>query len=231
MKAVVLAAGRGTRLGRITESRPKPLLPVGDSTPLGIWLEELNRHGFEEILVNAYHLADQIVDFVDSQEWRTPTRVVREDHLLGTAGSTRSLLESSGITDVVVIHADNFFLGEMDPLLDAFAERPEGVEICMYTFECADPSEVGVVETDDRGIVMKFREKDPDASSRQANSAIFVVAESVIRAITDEVDFSAEVLPKYIGRIKAVPLRGTLVDIGTPERLELARRIADEEAR
>lgn len=224
----MLAAGRGTRLGSITASCPKPLIPVGDSTPLGLWLTELDRHGFDEIIVNAHHLADQIVEFVESGDWKSSVRVVREECLRGTAGSTRLLLESSGISDAVVIHADNFFLGDLGPLIEAFEERPSDVDICMYTFECEDPSDVGVVEVDSNGIVHGFVEKDPLAASRQASAAIFVVARSVVLSITDESDFSAEVLPKFVGRIIAVPLDGIVVDIGTPERLQHARRVAKE---
>ncbi len=224
----MLAAGRGTRLGSITASCPKPLVPVGDSTPLGIWLTELDRHGFDEIIVNAHYLADQIVEFVESRDWKSPVRVVREDSLRGTAGSTRSLLESSGISDAVVIHADNYFRGDLCPLLEAFAGRPQSVEICMYTFECDDPSDVGVVDVDSNGIVYRFSEKDTSAVSREANAAIFVVARSVVLSITDEADFSAEVLPKFVGRIIAVPLDGVVVDIGTPGRLQHARSIAEE---
>lgn len=224
----MLAAGRGTRLGSITAGCPKPLIPVGGSTPLGVWLAELDRHGFDEIIVNAHHLADQIVEFVENGDWKSPVRVVREESLRGTAGSTRSLLESSGISDAVVIHADNFFLGDLGPLLEAFAGRPPEVEICMYTFECEDPSDVGVVEVDSNGIVYKFFEKDPLAVSRHASAAIFVVAQSVVLSITDETDFSAEVLPRFVGRIIAVPLDGIVVDIGTPERLQHARRVAEK---
>ena len=224
----MLAAGRGTRLGDITASCPKPLIPVGHSTPLGVWLSELDRHGFDEIIVNAHYLADQIVEFVESGDWESPVRVVCEENLRGTAGSTRSMLESSGISDAVVIHADNFFLGDLGPLLDAFAGRPPDVEICMYTFECEDPSDVGVVEVDSNGIVYRFVEKDPLAVSRQASAAIFAVTRSVVLSITDETDFSAEVLPRFVGRIVAVPLDGVVIDIGTPERLQHARKVAEE---
>jgi len=226
LKAVLLAAGRGQRLGTLTDHCPKPLLPIGVDSTLGLWMRELDIHGFDEILINAHYLADQIEDFVFSRKWISEVRVVREEHLLGTAGSVRSLLKGAVTDGAVVVHADNYFEGKIAPLIDSFRDRPVGIEICMYTFICEDTSEVGVVEMDDSGIVRKFWEKIPNAPSHTANAAIFAISDQVIERLDGEVDFSAEVLPKYVGRILAVPIVGTVIDIGTPERLNRARLVA-----
>jgi len=229
LKALLLAAGRGQRLGSLTDSCPKPLLPVGKDTTLGLWLNELCRYDFEEVLVNAHYLADQVEAFVLGHSCSSRTRVKREARLLGTAGSIKSLLSDSWSEGVVVVHADNYFVGTIAPLIESFLARPTGIEICMNTFICGEPSEVGVVEVDSCGVVRQIWEKDPNAPSQVANAAIFVISPSVVQSIGEEIDFSAEVLPKYLGRILAVPLVGTLIDIGTPERLERARRLAQEQ--
>ena len=229
MKAVLLAAGRGQRLGSLTDTCPKPLLPIGSDTTLGLWLKELSKYNFEEVIVNAHYLADQIEEYVLGHRWSSKIKVVREARLLGTAGSIKSLVSDIDSNGVVVVHADNYFLGTIDPLIESFISRPDGIEICMNTFLCDEPSEVGVVEVDSSGIVRKFWEKIPDAPSRIANSAIFVISPQVVQEIGEEIDFSAEVLPRYVGKIRAVPIAGTLIDIGTPERLYRARLLAQDQ--
>lgn len=193
---------------------------------MGLWLRELDIYGFDEVLVNAHYLADQIEEFVSSRSWTSVVRVVHEAQLLGTAGSIKSLLQEPGTDGAVVVHADNYFDGNIAPLIDSFRDRPTGVEICMYTFDCEETSEVGVVEIDESGIVRKIWEKTPNAPSHTANAAVFAISDQVIERLDGEVDFSAEVLPKYVGRILAVPIVGTLIDIGTPERLNHARLLA-----
>ena len=95
MKAMILAAGLGTRLQRLTLTRPKALVEV-QGFPLLAWvIGRLVQHGFTEIVVNAYHLADQIVAFLDDYQ-RQPGHtglslaVSRETHLLGTGGGVQN---------------------------------------------------------------------------------------------------------------------------------------------
>jgi NDP-sugar pyrophosphorylase family protein len=192
---------------------------------LEIWLEKLDECELDQILVNAHHLADQVIKFVHSREWKSEVLAIHETCLKGTAGSVKEISHMFGASDALIVHADNYFRGDIQPLLNAFLGRPMEIEICMYTFECSDPSQVGVVETDQSGIVTMFWEKSPLALSRHANAAIFAVSQSVIEAITTEVDFSAEVLPKYLGRTLAIPLEGQLLDVGTPINLERAIKI------
>ena len=94
MKAMILAAGLGTRLQPLTRTRPKALVEL-QGIPLLAWvIGRLVRHGFNEIVVNAFHLADQIVAFLDEYQ-RQPSHgglslaVSRETHLLGTGGGVQ----------------------------------------------------------------------------------------------------------------------------------------------
>jgi NDP-sugar pyrophosphorylase family protein len=94
MKAMILAAGLGTRLQPLTQTRPKALVEL-HGIPLLAWvIGGLVRHGFTEIVVNAYHLADQIVAFLDEYQ-RQPSHaglslaISRETHLLGTGGGVQ----------------------------------------------------------------------------------------------------------------------------------------------
>lgn len=95
MKAMILAAGLGTRLQALTQNRPKALVEV-HGIPLLAWvIARLVQHGFTEIVINAFHLADQIVGFLNEYQ-REPGHagvslaVSRESHLLGTGGGVQN---------------------------------------------------------------------------------------------------------------------------------------------
>lgn len=87
MKAMILAAGFGTRLRPLSERRPKPLMPVANRPVILRNMEYLRRHGVKEVVVNAHHHADQVIDFVRSHPLPGVTVEVRvESEILGTGG-------------------------------------------------------------------------------------------------------------------------------------------------
>ena len=69
MKAMIFAAGLGTRLKPITDTTPKALVPVGGKPLLQHTIEKLKLAGFDEIIINIHHFGDQIIDFVKSNKY------------------------------------------------------------------------------------------------------------------------------------------------------------------
>jgi NDP-sugar pyrophosphorylase family protein len=90
MKAMVLAAGLGTRLGPLTADRPKALVEVAGRTLLEITLARLRRYGVEQVIVNAHHFADMLIAYLKAND-NFGMRVVvsREDALLDTGGGLK----------------------------------------------------------------------------------------------------------------------------------------------
>ena len=90
MKAMVLAAGLGTRLRPLTDSRPKALVEVAGRTLLEIALSRLRSFGIREVIVNAYHFADMIVAYLEANEYfGMRVQVSREEVLLDTGGGLK----------------------------------------------------------------------------------------------------------------------------------------------
>ncbi len=89
MKAMILAAGLGLRLRPLTETTPKALVPIQGVPLLDIIIRRLVRAGVDGIIVNAFHLADQVEDFLQSRYWGVPVVVSREDELLSTGGGLK----------------------------------------------------------------------------------------------------------------------------------------------
>jgi len=87
MKAILLSAGFGKRLGSLTKNKPKCLLKVNNKAILEIWLEKLFSNNVKEVLINSHYLSDQIKVFVDQSKYKKKIKLVYERKLLGTAGT------------------------------------------------------------------------------------------------------------------------------------------------
>ncbi|MHB8218385.1 MAG: nucleotidyltransferase family protein [Candidatus Sulfotelmatobacter sp.] len=90
MKAMILAAGLGTRLRPLTDDRPKALVEVGGRTLLEITLSRLRQFGVRQVIINVHHLADMIVEYVNANHnFGMQIEVSREDILLDTGGGLK----------------------------------------------------------------------------------------------------------------------------------------------
>lgn len=228
MRALILAAGIGTRLHPITEATPKCLVLIEGRPLLYYWLELLLTSSISKVLVNTHHLSHLIRKFVHESPWRDRVVVTYEECLLGTAGTlyrNRNFFDGKA---AMLIHGDNLSLFSVPAFVQAYESRPAGVEITMMTFTTSTPQSAGIVELDDRGIVQSFHEKTLNPPSNLANGAVYIVSPSVLAFLEslgkDVIDFSTEVLPHYVGKINTFHNDVYHRDIGTRESLKIARR-------
>ena len=228
MRALLLAAGFGTRLRPLTDHTPKCLIPIHGRPLLDLWLEMLLPAGIERILVNTHYLADEVRKFVGASRWRDAVDLVHEDVLLGTGGTVLRNREFFRGAPFLVGHADNLTRFDVAAFIDAHARRPPGTEITMMTFETDRPETCGIVELDDRGIVTAFHEKSPNPPGNRANAAVYIFEPGVLAFLAsfgrEVIDLSTEVLPTYLGRMSTYHNADYHRDIGTPESLAAAHR-------
>lgn len=227
MRALLLAAGLGTRLRPLTDTVPKCLVPVRGRPLLGTWFDLLFRSGvIERALVNTHWLAPAVERFVAASPWAGRVDLVREPELLGTGGTMLANRAWFGGGPFLVAHADNLTDFDVAGLVLAHARRPAGCAITMLAFRTDAPRSCGILETDPRGVVRAFHEKVEDPPGDLANAAVYVFEPEVIEAAAElgrpVVDLSTEVIPRFLGRILAVETHGYHRDIGTPEALSLA---------
>ena len=227
MRALLLAAGRGTRLRPITDRLPKCLVPIQGKPLLEYWLDLLLPAGIERILVNTHHLAEPVRRFVAASPWRDSIDLTHEDGLLGTGGTVLRNRKFLGGGPFIVAHADNLTRFDVGAFVAAHADRQPGVEITMMTFVTDVPESCGIVELDG-GLVVAFHEKVPKPPGRCANGAVYIFEPSVVGFLAslgkEVIDISTEVLPRYVGRIQTFHNADYHRDIGTPESLALAER-------
>lgn len=229
MKALLLAAGRGTRLRPVTDTIPKCLVPIGGRPLLGIWLDRLfSGNAVEHAVVNTHYLAEQVEAFVAASPWRDRVTLVHEEELLGTGGTLLNVRRHLGAGAVLMAHADNLTDIDIAAFQQAHARRPEAALMTMALFETDSPQSCGIVECDGEGLVTAFHEKVANPPGRLANAAVYILEPEVIDLIAGlgrpVVDFSTEVIPRLAGRIYTFPIDGYHRDIGSPEALALANR-------
>jgi len=111
MKAMILAAGMGSRMGSLTQKIPKPLLKIGNQTLLEIQLNKLIQAGISQFLINVSYLGDQIIEFVTNKYKNSPNLDIQfseEDQPLETAGGIVNALEFFDNDPFLVTNADIF---------------------------------------------------------------------------------------------------------------------------
>ena len=217
MRAVLLAAGVGSRLRPLTDTTPKCLAPVLGRPLIDYWLERLFPC-FERVLVNTHHLGGTVRAHIAHSPWRERIDLVHEDELLGTAGTLANNRDWLGEGPVLVAHADNLTDFDPEAFLAAHCDRPDGCVMTMLTFETDAPRTCGILELDERAVVQGFHEKVEDPPGVLANAAVYLIENEVLDTISalsgPVLDLSTQVIPEFVGRIFAVEHRGYHRDIG-----------------
>jgi len=229
MRALLLAAGLGSRLRPLTATTPKCLVEIDGRPLLDYWLALLFGAGIERVLVNTHWLADRVRDFVTASRWADKVDLVHEGELLGTGGTILANRQWLNERPFLLAHADNLTDFDVAGLIAAHRARPPGHLVTMLGFRTDDPGSCGILTLDDRDTVVAFHEKVERPPGNLANGAVYIFEPEVVDAIAGKgrpvVDLSTEIIPELVGRILCVETEGYHRDIGTPESL---RRAASE---
>jgi mannose-1-phosphate guanylyltransferase len=195
MRAMVLAAGLGTRLRPLTYEIPKPMVPVLDRPVMEHILDLLRRHSFDEVIANLHYFPETIRErFGDRISYSY------EPELLGTAGGVRACAEFFGEEPFLVISGDA--LTDID--LEALAKRhlETGGIATLAVKQVPDTREFGVVLRDREGRVTGFQEKPrpEEALSDLGNCGIYIFEPTIFEYFPDRpfVDWAKDVFPALL---------------------------------
>ncbi len=228
MRALLLAAGLGTRLRPLTNSVPKCLVAIHGRPLLGYWLELLISDGIDQILINTHYLPEPVHRYVEESPWRESVKLVHEVQLLGTGGTVLANRDFACGEALLVAHADNLTRFRPSEFVAAHANRSPGCVMTMMTFDTDAPQTCGIVELDKLGVVQGFHEKVGHPPGTRANAAVYILEPQVIEYIASlnkaVCDISTEVLPHFVGRIQTFHNSDYHRDIGNLESLALAEQ-------
>jgi mannose-1-phosphate guanylyltransferase len=229
VNAMVLAAGRGTRLGEISKATPKVLVPVAGQPVLGRQIRYLKDSGVERIVVNAHHLASQIERFVATHDYAEDIEVVLEQELLGTAGGVINALPLLGEDDFLVLYGDVLVDEPIERMRATHAQLGGACTIAVYRTD--DVLGKGTVEVDEgNDAVVGFREKAVSRIEGEAyvNAGVYLMRPAFLSELPVGVplDFGHDVFPRALARKEGMfvhLLEEPVIDMGTPAALDLAR--------
>jgi NDP-sugar pyrophosphorylase family protein len=227
MKAVILAAGKGTRLKPLTDSMPKVMVPVGGKPVLEYHIENLVHAGITKIFVNLHYLPNVIKKhFGDGSRWGAHIDYSYEPDILGTAGSIRELKSHLSADPFLVVYGDNFLEIDLSGFIRA-AEANAGVGT-VAVFEKSDVSGSGILELSRDNQVLRFKEKPTpeEVFSHWVNAGLYYFRSDIFDFIpTGFSDFGVDVIPALIRkkmRLHAYRLAGrvwALDDLGLLDAL------------
>ncbi len=226
MKALLLSAGFGTRLKPVTYLIPKCLVPVHGKPLMEYWLDILCRAQIVPVLINLHYLSDQVENFIKKSQYKKYIKTVYETKLLGTGGTLLKNRIFFGREQILLIHGDNLSNFDINAFINTHNLRPDKCDITMMTFKSETPESCGIVELDSDNIVCAFHEKVCNPPGNLANGAVYILEPSIFDFLSslgkDEIDFSTEVLPHYLGRIYTFHNTCYHRDIGTMENYRRA---------
>jgi len=225
MKAVILAGGRGARLGCLTDKMPKPLVPICGVALIEWQLKLLKRYGVGEAFVLSGYLAGELeLALGDGGEYGLKIRHVVEKEPLGTAGALKQL---DGVLrdDFFVVYGDIMFDMDLRRLLDFHRAKKSRCTPVLHPND--HPFDSDLADTDREGRVTAIHSKPHPGGQwlkNLANTGVYVFSPEVLRLIPagQKKDFAGDILPALLNKL---PVYGYvtpeyLKDAGTPERLE-----------
>jgi mannose-1-phosphate guanylyltransferase len=233
MKAMILAAGKGTRVRPITYTTPKPMIPILQKPVMEFLVELLRSHGFNQIMVNVSHLAEEIENyFRDGQHFGVEIAYSFEGRIengqlvgeaIGSAGGMRRIQDFSPFFDdtFVVLCGDALIDLDLTAALKWHREKGAIATVVMKTVDPSEVSSYGVVVTDDEGRIQAFQEKPSveEALSNNINTGIYIFEPEVLDYIPSgcTYDIGSDLFPKLVeigAPFYAIPMDFQWVDIG-----------------
>jgi NDP-sugar pyrophosphorylase family protein len=216
-----MAGGLGSRLGELTASRPKPLLPVGEKPLLETILTEIARHGFESFYISVNYKADMILrHFGDGSKWGVQIKYLHEENRMGTAGAL-SLLSSKPKDPLLVVNGDVLTSVNFDRLLNFHHEHSATATMCIRQYDFQVP--YGVVSVNNHTIT---RIDEKPLQHFFINAGIYMLNPEAIDLIPKNTAFDMpQVFDRVIEEKKtaiAFPIREYWLDIGHRSDFERA---------
>jgi mannose-1-phosphate guanylyltransferase len=227
VQALVLAGGEGTRLRPLTNTIPKPVLPLVNRPFLTYMIEWLAAHGFTEVVMSCMFMAGDIRRVLGDREWKgTRLHYVEEPEPRGTAGAVK-FAEAVLDERFAVLNGDILTDFDVSALWRAHSEF--GGRATITLMEVDDPAAYGLVLRDANDAVTDFIEKPDHAPPGGAfvNAGAYVLEHDVLDLMPKDraVSFEREVFPALVGDgLYGFPTEGYWLDIGTPERYLEATR-------
>ncbi|MFH1980260.1 MAG: sugar phosphate nucleotidyltransferase [Pseudomonadota bacterium] len=225
MKAMILAAGLGTRLRPATTHTPKPLFPIGGTPLIDCTINMLAAAGVGEIMINTHHLHRKMADHINGRRHPVPVHLIHEPEILGTGGALRNIAAFWGNAPLLVINGDVV----TDINLKAAAASHERSRAAA-TLVCIDHPEINTVSVDSDDAILGFGtpERGWSGTPRRRTFTGIQIVSPVFRDFVPATGYASSI-DVYREMIRAgLPVMAwdagdaLWIDTGTPVRYQMA---------
>ena len=248
---MILAAGKGTRVRPITHTTPKPMIPILQKPVMEFLLELLREHGFDQIMVNVSHLAEEIENyFRDGQRFGVQIAYSFEGRIedgeligeaMGSAGGIKRIQDFQAFFDDTFVVLCGDALIDLDLTEAVRRHKSKGAMASLITKSVPRElvSSYGVVVTDAEGRVLSFQEKPAvdEAASDMINTGIYIFEPQVLDFIPsgEPFDIGSDLFPRLVAAgasFYALPMEFEWVDIGkVPDYWQAIRSVLQGDVR
>jgi len=222
-KAMIMAAGVGSRLDPLTQDVPKPLVPIANRPMMDLLLEKLLSISVKEVIANTHYKAEKIIEKYKNNNLGINFNYIHEKTLSGTAGGVKKcqFFFDEG-EDFLVLSADGLSNADLAAAINSHEKSGAIASLGVKKIALEEIPNFGVVVTDDEGFVTGFQEKPPiqDAKSDYINTGIYIFNYKIFDYIPADTlyDFAKNVFPDLLSKdikINTFPVDEYWSDIGT----------------
>jgi len=232
VKAILLAAGLGTRLSPITNEIPKCLVPINNKPLLQYWIDLFEFHNIEKILINLHHFPDKVKEYISEYNGDIEIKYVFEKRLVGSLGT---VLQNQWFYEnescFLVCYADNLTNIDLSDIIKYHSSHNQ--LITMGLFHTNKPEQCGIAVVNKEMLITDFIEKPKDPTSNLASAGIFVVEPQLFHSFSFRednaiLDFGFDLLPQLVYQMKGFVINDYILDIGTLDNLNEANKFVKE---
>ncbi|MDN5358018.1 MAG: mannose-phosphate guanylyltransferase [Candidatus Methanomethylophilaceae archaeon] len=238
-QAVIMVGGKGTRLRPLTETCPKPALPVLDKPCLMYLIESVAAAGIKKVILACGYRSQQLVEAIgDGSDLGIEIIYSFEDEPLGTAGAIKKVENMLGDTFVA---ANGDVFADIDVKDEIREHFSSGAAVTMALTPVDNPCEFGIARVGPDGRISEFKEKPKpgEVFSNLINAGVYVLEKKVLGLVPEntQYDLSKELIPRLMERgerIQGYGLKGMWRDVGRPSdligaNLAVAERLFEDE--
>jgi mannose-1-phosphate guanylyltransferase len=213
MRAMVLAAGVGSRLEPLTNQVPKPMVPIANRPVMQHILSLLRKHGITEVISNLHYQADKIEEyFGDGSKFGMKMQFLVEKELTGDAGGVRACKQFFGDETFIVLMGDLLTDADLTKIIREHKQKKALASIAIKRMD--DVTQFGVVVTNADGFITGFQEKPKkeEALSNHISTGIYILEPEVFNHIppSGTYGFGRQLFPSLVQQ--GLPVLGVPID-------------------
>jgi len=231
MKAMILAAGKGTRLKPLTNKIPKPMLPINGKPLILYHIDLFKKHGFKEIIINLHHLPGKIREFLgDGEKFGVKITYSFEPTILGTAGAVKKVEAYFESKPCLIFYGDSLTNVNLTELVKYHQKKDGKITVGLYQWDLKEVHLKSIVVLGENNRILKFIEKPKkeEAITNVGGAGIYVLEPEILSFIPKDTfyDFGKDLFPNLVAQdipMFGYEIKGCLLDIGTPQAYQKAQ--------